>query len=391
MKRILLAFTLLPCFLYGQISYTFDSEWDTAAKINAATTDEDFLVESDLGSTVQDYDADLDTWAGITPSANVQSVASAADFAAIRALLDLEAGTDFYSVSAADSAFQPLDGFLTDIAALTDPGADRLAFWDDSAGEIVWLTVGTNLTITDTTIAASGGVGGGDLSATDIDTLTEWAAIRTDLGDSDVTAGATQDYAGATLLTAQFSTVATAAADGDGIRIPEASTRTPEERLAAENTSDYWLWVYPSTGDDLGLTTDTATKLYPGEIMSYKYVDDDTISLNITRDVAHVATYSSAGAISEEHLFGWRIRITSAGTYTLPALSTLPPGSKFSVKVVGAIAVTINPDDADLFELDGTALDDGAAITQTGGFMVFMVLADGSGWEVDSTGATDAG
>lgn len=44
-------------------------------------------------------------------------------------------------------------------AALTDPGADRLAFWDDSAGSVAWLTLGTGLSITDTTLDASGGGG----------------------------------------------------------------------------------------------------------------------------------------------------------------------------------------------------------------------------------------
>jgi hypothetical protein len=40
-----------------------------------------------IGTNVQAYDADLTTYAGITPSANVQSVLSAADYAAIRTLL----------------------------------------------------------------------------------------------------------------------------------------------------------------------------------------------------------------------------------------------------------------------------------------------------------------
>lgn len=39
--------------------------------------------------------------------------------------------------------------------ALADPGADRLLFWDDSAGELTWLTLGTGLSITGTTITAS--------------------------------------------------------------------------------------------------------------------------------------------------------------------------------------------------------------------------------------------
>ena len=38
-----------------------------------------------------------------------------------------------------------------------DAGADKIVFWDDSEGKLTYLTVGTNLTVTDTTISASGG------------------------------------------------------------------------------------------------------------------------------------------------------------------------------------------------------------------------------------------
>jgi len=72
-----------------------------------------------IGSNVQAYDADLTTWAGLTPSANAQSLVTSANYAAMRGLLDLEAGTDFYSISAANAAFQPLDSDLTTIAGLT--------------------------------------------------------------------------------------------------------------------------------------------------------------------------------------------------------------------------------------------------------------------------------
>jgi len=42
-------------------------------------------------------------------------------------------------------------------ASLADPNADRILFWDDSAGAMTWLTAGSGLTITDTTMTASGG------------------------------------------------------------------------------------------------------------------------------------------------------------------------------------------------------------------------------------------
>ena len=40
-------------------------------------------------------------------------------------------------------------------ATLADPGADRIMFWDDSAGAVDWLTAGSGLSIAGTTITAS--------------------------------------------------------------------------------------------------------------------------------------------------------------------------------------------------------------------------------------------
>jgi len=58
-----------------------------------------------------------------------------------------------------EANIQVQDDLLDDIAALADPDADRLLFWDDSAATITWLTAGTGLTITGTTIEAAGGGG----------------------------------------------------------------------------------------------------------------------------------------------------------------------------------------------------------------------------------------
>jgi hypothetical protein len=75
-----------------------------------------------IGTNVQAYDADLTTWAGLTPSANHQTLVTQT-FAQMRASLDLEAGTDFYSIAATDAAIaayaQPLAANLTSWAAIT--------------------------------------------------------------------------------------------------------------------------------------------------------------------------------------------------------------------------------------------------------------------------------
>ena len=79
-----------------------DAAFATAAQGALAAS---ALQSSDIGVTLQGFDADLSLYGAITPAANTQSLLGAANYAAWRTLLDLEAGTDFYSIAAADAAF----------------------------------------------------------------------------------------------------------------------------------------------------------------------------------------------------------------------------------------------------------------------------------------------
>lgn len=75
------------------------------------------LDAGDIGSSVQAWDAQLDSLSAA--SANGVSLVTAADYAAMRGLLDLEAGTDFLSPAAIAAAYQPLDSDLTSWAGVT--------------------------------------------------------------------------------------------------------------------------------------------------------------------------------------------------------------------------------------------------------------------------------
>ena len=184
----------------GNINITGDI--DATGTITSATIMQganQVLDAGDIGSSVQAWDAQLDSLSAA--SANGVSLVTAADYSAMRALLDLEAGTDFLSPAAIAAAYQPLDADLTAIAALTtaaygrdfltfaneaafkagvnleantdfyapggtdvaladggtgaslaDPGADRIMFWDDSGSAVTWLEASTGLEIDATTL-----------------------------------------------------------------------------------------------------------------------------------------------------------------------------------------------------------------------------------------------
>lgn len=96
------------------------------------------------------------------------------------------------ATSLANLGGQPLDPFLTDISNLTDPNADRLLFWDDSVGDIGWLTPSTGLSVSGTNIAVSG-ITTSEISAATL--VTESEGIGSNDNDTTLpTSAAVKDY-----------------------------------------------------------------------------------------------------------------------------------------------------------------------------------------------------
>ncbi len=83
----------------------------------------------------------------------------------------------------------------------------------------------------------------------------------------------------------------------------------------------------------------------------------NTIGNNMhgTVNIAEITTgsYSSAQTLTETQCRGGVIYVTGAAVISLPAIK---PGMSVSVITVGDVAVSVNPDDADVIVLDGTAL-----------------------------------
>ena len=115
--------------------------WDDSAGAVAWATPNNNLAISgtDINATDTDTNTTYSAGSGISLSSTTFSVA---------------AGTGL-SQSASGLALSHLG-----IESLSDPNADRILIWDDSAGAVAWATANTNLAISGTDINASGGLGG---------------------------------------------------------------------------------------------------------------------------------------------------------------------------------------------------------------------------------------
>lgn len=104
------------------------------------------------GTAPNDMGADLNM--GGFRITNVGPPINPTDAVSLQDLVDATGGGTI-DVSADWPVITNIPSNIQNIEDLADPGADRLVFWDDSAGALVYLTLGTGLGITGTTISAT--------------------------------------------------------------------------------------------------------------------------------------------------------------------------------------------------------------------------------------------
>ena len=212
-------------------------DWDVGTK-NVIHT-----VSASTINTKQDLDADLTYLAGFTPTANVKSILNAADYDAIRALMDLEAGTDFYDTSTVDSAISAAVPYSSE-SFQTFGAADATPDVSNGGSSLAhkWITGGV--------VTITGFDDGDDYSEfNDGDTFTQICAhaVTYDLTGTDLYGHGGEDYT---------------AAVGDVI--------------IWEFYNDDWYGTFPTTKTIDGLSLyDNTTPATDGMIMKYDNTTDD--------------------------------------------------------------------------------------------------------------------
>lgn len=213
-------------------STTGDFEWHTPSELSLQAQGDVLDDLNSLGVVSSDGEFIVGTGAGAFA---YESGATA------RTSLGLSIGSDV----------QAWDAFLDDIAALTDPGADRILFWDDATpNELAFLTVSTGLTLSGTNLTADLGT---SITSSEI---TDDEIVNADINSSAAIAYSKLNLTNS-ILEADLKAVDTA---GD------------EECLTYETTTGDFEW---QTCGGSSLWTDGGTNLYPATIT-------DTVSIGTT-------------------------------------------------------------------------------------------------------------
>ncbi|QQS35774.1 MAG: hypothetical protein IPM56_16255 [Ignavibacteriales bacterium] len=219
-----------------------------------------------IGTNVQAYDADLTTWAGITPSANVQSLLGAADYSGMRTLLSLVPGTN---VQAFDSDLSTIAGLTatTDnfIVSVSSAWASRTP---SQVRTTLGLVIGTNVQAYDADLTTYAGI----TPSANVQTLlgsADYSAFKTSLSLNNVT-----NESKATMFNSPtFTGVATFAA-----------TLSPAVGLGTVTTAIDW-----SQGNSF-----TATLTDAREFTFSNVGDGQVIQLLILRTDGELATFNNA-------------------------------------------------------------------------------------------------
>ena len=145
--------TLKAGTLIGNVTGTITGNADTATTAGAWTTARTITLGGDLtGSVSIDGSADVTLTATVAANSVALGTDTTGDYVA-----SMTAGTGITVGTATGEGSTPVIALShLGIQSLTDPNADRILFWDDSAGAAAWLEVSTGLTLSGTALTNAG-------------------------------------------------------------------------------------------------------------------------------------------------------------------------------------------------------------------------------------------
>lgn len=300
---------------------TRDTEWDTFAEINAASTDTDAVLDTDIGSTVQAWDAELDTLSGLAETTGNVIISVASAWASVaQPAIDCTncTNTPDQTVNTADIA--DVSVTQTELAELETIGTTTISANQWAAlGGIAETLTSTELNLLDGITVLSGSNTGDDdvpesgdfgnatdldasgaISCTDCLNATEIEDIYL-LNNGDAGTGVF-DFGGATSLEIPNSTVSGLPIAGTAGRLAVVTDGTDSEDCSLGLGSSYVLcsdngvsWV--PTGSETNSLETTITGIEDTEIFIGNLSNSGTFA-SISGD----ATLANTGALTVSDL-----------------------------------------------------------------------------------------
>lgn len=174
------------------------------------------------------------------------------------------------------------------IGSLTDPNADRMMFWDDSAGALAWLTPSTGLAISGTNLS---------LSFLGLQTLTDPNADRVMFWDDS--AGSLAWLSVSTGLSISGTTLtATVAAGSDNIgylNVPQNAQTGNYVLVLADAGKHIYHSSAAGAGDTYTIPANASVAFAIGTMVMFVNQSASTVAIAITSDTMTLAGTTSTG------------------------------------------------------------------------------------------------
>jgi hypothetical protein len=237
---------------------TFETAWTRQQAMNTELYN--FVAANTIGEETQAWSANLDTYATITPSANMQAILGAETYAAIRVLLNIGDGADVTDTANVTAAGALMDSEVANLAEVKAFDSTDYATAAQGVAADTALQTGDTLDADDVAIDDAGGI----ITATDVEAALQENRTAIDLNTAKTTnATHTGEVTGSGALTIANNII-------EAANLESTNSATDDYIPSYDSASGGFTWVENAGGggtdDQTASEVNTSTANFDGNL-----------------------------------------------------------------------------------------------------------------------------